>query len=163
MLRALDRLGVILLIVATIAAIALVPGGEWAAFSKPTTVAVYGFLITLPILALTRFRRALFFERVVFAVFLSAMPFVYVAGSLNAGSSGTLPVELAGVPIYVALAILGMKKPVLLAAGIVLHGVGWDVWHSFYAGSVPAWYAWVCMIVDLGMGAYAFARARAAY
>jgi len=157
----MDRLGVIFLILATIVAIALVPGGAWTAFGAPTTLAVYGFLITLPLLALTRLLRAVFLERLVFAVFLAVMPIVYVAASLKAGGA-TLRVELVGIPIYVTLAILGMKRPLLLAAGIVLHGLGWDVWHSLYTGTVPVWYAWVCMIIDLGIGAYAFARVRAA-
>src|SRR5262245_28003125 len=115
----MDRLGVVVLVVATIATFAIVPGGEWTAFAKPTTWALHGILLSLVLLTFTRLRRALLLERVVFALFLATMPFIYVAGSLTTGS-GTLPVELVGIPIYVALAIVGMKRPILLAVGIVL-------------------------------------------
>ena len=69
-------------------------------------------------------------------------------------------VEIAGVPVYATLAVLGLRRsPWFLAAGIAGHGLAWDSWH-YYAntGYIPSWYAIGCFLVDLGLGLYIAAR-----
>jgi len=97
------------------------------------------------------------------AVFLAGMPLIYLARwTLKAaptGKSTWLLVELAGVLLYVTLAILGLKRPWLIAAGIAAHGIAWDVWHYFPGSSyIPSWYAIGCLVVDIGLGTYAATR-----
>jgi hypothetical protein len=97
-----------------------------------------------------------------------AWPLVYVSRYLFA-STGRMAnywfwVELLGTIIFVALAVLGLKRsPWFLAVGIVAHGLAWDTWHYRNSTYIPDWYATACLAVDLAFGAYvhAFPRIRA--
>jgi hypothetical protein len=103
-------------------------------------------------------------ERRVLALFLAGMPLVYVASWLVTRGAGTgggwLWVEIAGFPLYTALAILGIRRsPWLLAAGIAAHGLAWDSWHYFTKTAyIPGWYAIGCFLVDIGLGIYIATR-----
>jgi hypothetical protein len=109
-------------------------------------------------------RRGMVIERRVLALFLAGMPLIYVTGwlvSRGAGAPGWwLWVEIAGVPLYTALAVLGLtRSPWFLAAGIAAHGVAWDSWHYYSnTGYIPSWYATGCFLVDIGLGIYIAAR-----
>jgi hypothetical protein len=92
------------------------------------------------------------------------MPLIYVASWLvsrgGGAHQGWLWVELLGVPLYGALAVVGLKRsPWFLVVGIAAHGVAWDSWH-YYAntGYIPSWYAIGCFLVDVGLGIYIAAR-----
>jgi hypothetical protein len=121
---------------------------------------------TIVLLIVTRHlgRPGIVMERRFLALFLAGMPLVYVASWLvtrGAGAgSGWLWIEIAGVPLYSALAVLGLtRSPWLLAAGIAAHGIAWDSWHYFAnTGYIPRWYAIGCFLVDLGLGLYIAAR-----
>src|SRR6476659_1164220 len=68
-------------------------------------------------------------------------------------------VELVGFLIYVTLAVLGLKRHWLIAAGIAAHGIAWDLWHYVPGSSyIPSWYAIACLVVDIGLATYAAAR-----
>jgi hypothetical protein len=68
-------------------------------------------------------------------------------------------VEVLGTIIFVALAVLGVKRsPWFLAIGMVLHGLAWDTWHYRNSTYIPDWYAVACLTVDLAFGAYVVAR-----
>jgi hypothetical protein len=87
------------------------------------------------------------------------MPFVYLASALvSVGGplkASWLAVEAMGVPLYVGLAILGLRRPWFLVGGIALHGLAWDSWHLFtHSSSVPSWYALGCCLVDVALAAY---------
>ena len=105
-------------------------------------------------------------ESIWLAVFLAAMPLVYVSRYLyavqtNEGGSW-LWLELSSVPIYAVLAWLGVRRsPWFLAAGIVLHGLGWDAWHYRHSTYIPDWYATGCLLVDLALAAYVAMRVAA--
>jgi len=105
----------------------------------------------------------LIFERNLLAGFLVAMPLVYVARYLFAYTgrvaSYWLWVEVLGTTIFVALAVLGVKRsPWFLAIGMVLHGLAWDAWHYRNSTYIPDWYVIACLAVDLSFGAYMAAR-----
>jgi hypothetical protein len=102
-------------------------------------------------------------ERNLLAGFLVGMPLVYVSRYLFA-STGRMAnywfwVEVLGTIIFVALAVLGLKRsPWFLAVGIAAHGLAWDTWHYRNSTYIPDWYATACLAVDLAFGAYVAAR-----
>jgi hypothetical protein len=103
------------------------------------------------------------FERNLLAAFLVGMPLVYVARFLLASTGRAanywLWAEVLGTTIFVALAVLGVKRsPWFLAIGMVLHGLAWDTWHYRNSTYIPNWYAIACLAVDLAFGAYVAAR-----
>ena len=114
---------------------------------------------------LTRWRglHGVIFERNLLAGFLVVMPLVYVARYLFASNGGGTTywfwVEALGTAIFVALAVLGVKRsPWFLAIGMVLHGLAWDAWHYRNSTYIPDWYVLACLAVDLSVGAYMAAR-----
>jgi hypothetical protein len=120
---------------------------------------------TIVLLWVTRLlgARGIAIERVVLALFLAAMPLVYILRWLfdrDGASNVWLWLELLGLGIYATLAVLGLKvSPWYLAAGIAGHGIAWDLWHDFIAETyMPHWYAIACLLVDLGLGVYVAAR-----
>jgi hypothetical protein len=107
--------------------------------------------------------RGIAIERIVLALFLAAMPVVYILRwFLDRDGAGRewLWLELLGFVVYAALAVLGLKvSPWYLAGGIAAHGIAWDAWHYFTAETyMPHWYAIACMLVDVGLGVYVAAR-----
>jgi hypothetical protein len=102
-------------------------------------------------------------ERNLIAGFLVLMPLVYVARYLSVapggGASYWFWVEVLGTAIFVALAVLGVKRsPWFLAIGMILHGLAWDAWHYRDSTYIPDWYVIACLAVDLSFGAYVAAR-----
>jgi hypothetical protein len=138
----------------------LVPSwsGAWA---DPCRQAAVAAAATIVFLFATRHAgpRAIPLERTVMAGFLIAMPLVYVASWLTAGGGDIwLWIEIAGFPLYAALAVMGLKRsPWFLVAGIAGHGLAWDAWHLGSA-YIPDWYAVGCLLVDVGMSLYVAAR-----
>jgi len=93
------------------------------------------------------------------AGFLVLMPLVYVArylfASTGGGANSWLWIELLGTAIFIALAVLGVKRsPWFLVIGMVLHGLAWDAWHYRNSTYIPDWYVIACLAVDLSIGAY---------
>ena len=120
---------------------------------------------TIVLLYVTRLlgARGIAIERIVLALFLAAMPLVYILRWLtkrDGAGSEWLWLELLGFAVYAALAVMGLKVSAwYLAAGIGAHGIAWDAWHYFTAETyMPHWYAIACMLVDLGLGMYVAAR-----
>ena len=149
----------------TAGALYLVPSWQ-TAFTDPCHLAGILSAGTILLLLVTRHlgRRGIVIERRVLALFLAGMPLVYVASWLVTRGAGAgsrwLWIEIAGFPLYTALAVLGLtRSPWFLAAGIAAHGVAWDSWH-YYAntGYIPSWYAIGCFLVDVGLGIYIAAR-----
>jgi len=137
----------------------------WQVFGDPCLLAATATGIIVTCLWLTRWRglRGLIFERNLLAGFLVGMPLVYVARYLFASSSRAASywfwIEVLGTTIFVALAVLGVKRsPWFLAIGMVVHGVAWDTWHYRNSTYIPDWYVIACLAVDLAFGAYVAAR-----
>ena len=137
----------------------------WQASGDPCLLAAAATGVIVICLWLTRWRglRAVIFERNLLAGFLVVMPLVYVSRYLFASTGRAanywLWVEVLGTLIFVALAVLGVKRsPWFLAIGMVLHGLGWDIWRYRNSTYIPDWYVIACLAVDLAFGAYVAAR-----
>lgn len=140
----------------------------WQASGDPCLLAAAVTVVLLILLWLTRWRGlwGAEFERKLLAAFLVGMPLVYVLRYLFAsrGSAANfwLWIEIVGIPIFAALAVLGVKRsPWFLAIGIIVHGLAWDSWHYRNSTYIPDWYSIFCMAVDFALGAYVVARASA--
>jgi len=136
----------------------------WQVSGDPCLLAAAASGVIVTCLWLTRWRgsRGVIFERNLLAGFLVGMPLVYVARYVFASTghaASWLWVEVLGTIIFVALAVLGVKRsPWFLAIGMVLHGLAWDTWHYRNSTYIPNWYAIACLAVDLVFGAYVAAR-----
>ena len=137
----------------------------WQVSGDPCLLAAgtTGAIVTC--LWLTRWRglHGVIFERNLLAGFLVLMPLVYVARYLFAATGGGVnywfSIEVLGTAIFIALAVLGVKRsPWFLALGMVLHGLAWDAWHYRNSTYIPDWYVIACLAVDLSFGAYIAAR-----
>lgn len=160
-----STLQTVLLLVATLMAVWVslyhVP---WRISADPCLLAVVAALITLGFLWFTRWQgsRGANFERKLFAAFLAGMPIIYVTryfATTGPMIDSSLCLELLGVVVFAAPAVLGLKRsPWFLAIGIPAHGLAWDSWHYHNSSYIPDWYAILCLIVDVAYGAYAIAR-----
>ena len=137
----------------------------WQVSGDPCIVAAAATVVITICLWLTRFKGpgGAIFERYLLAGFLVYMALVYVmrylfASTGRAGNSWFW-VEILSVPIFGALALLGVKRsPWFLAVGMVLHGIAWDSWHYRNSTYMPDWYIVACLAVDVTLGAYVAAR-----
>jgi len=122
------------------------------------SVAVSLALVALRYLGQRRLR----FERLLYALFLAGMPFIYVAAAWRMGSGSDVARELVGVPIYVGLAAWGYSRSFpVLGLGIAAHGLGWDFWHQGSAPYIASWYPLACLVIDLALGFLAITQASA--
>jgi len=160
--KVLDALAAAVLAAGIAVALRLVPRGEWSRAAEPTTQAIYGLFLMLAVIALARVRGRPRLERASLALLLAAMPVVYLRAAIEGAAHPGAPVwlEVVGVALFAGAAVGGYLHPRLLAAGIVAHGVAWDLWH-LGAGPVPDWYAAACAVVDVGLGTYAASRLHA--
>jgi hypothetical protein len=152
--------------IALVAAAALTAAALYGVPSwELTDVRVLAFLVaggTIVLLALTRLAGSagVALERAWIALFLAGMPVVYVVRCVAHRAGGAwLAVEIAGLLLYAGLAAAGWRgAPWLLAAGVAAHGIAWDAWHLAGSSYMPHWYALGCLLVDVGVGAYAATR-----
>lgn len=103
-------------------------------------------------------------ERRVFSLGLIVAAVIYVGFALYGDAErGWVSLELAGVLLYGALAVLGLRHTQCwLALGWGAHPV-WDVGlHLVGGGSTfaPAWYAVLCIGLDLVVAVYIIFRCR---
>lgn len=145
-----------ILAAATAVGAVLVPRAEWSRVAQPATQSIYGFFLALAVLALARASGHVRLGRAVLALFLAAMPVVYLRAALEHPGARIWP-EVVGAVLFAGVAAGGYSRPGLLVAGIALHGVVWDLWH-LGTGPVPTWYAVFCAVVDAGVAAYAAGR-----
>jgi hypothetical protein len=161
-----ETVALALVVAAAAATTAGVPLASWRASPfDPCHLAALAAIATVAALVVTHHfgDRAVHLEKQLCAVFLAGMPLVYV-GSFFLGAAERPPafwlyVELAAVPVYGAAAWLGLRRwPWLLAAGIALHGLGWDAWHYGRTSFVPDWYVVGCLVLDVTLAAYVAVR-----
>ncbi len=153
---------ILLSVVGTWIALFRVP---WHVSGDPCLVAAAATGVITACLWLSRWQgsRGASFERYLLAAFLVFMALVYVMRylfvSTGRAASSWLCVEILGVPIFTALAVLGVKRsPWFLAIGIAVHGLAWDSWHYRNSTYMPDWYIFACLAVDVTLGAYVAAR-----
>lgn len=137
---------------------------SWRSAGDPFLLAAVANAITVGCLWVTRSRgpEAVRFERALLCGFLAGMPLIYLMGWFRArdhAASSWIWVELLGLALFSALALLGLKNsPWFLAIGIAGHGLAWDSWHYQNSAYVPNWYAVACLLVDVALAAYVAAR-----
>jgi hypothetical protein len=153
-LKKLEPVAFVLLFIAlSYALFVLAPHSALHDFSKAETLAGWATVVVAVALVVLRClpKRRLRVERSIYAVFLAAMPFIYLAAALRQGSSSDIAIELVGVLVFVGLAVFGYYKSFLaLGLGIAAHGLGWDLWHHF--PYIASWYPFACMLIDLALG-----------
>jgi hypothetical protein len=155
--RARDVAGLACLYAQLLAAWWILPDHSLAHAGDPVHLAAFAGIATSIAIAMLRCAgiRGSSAERILLALFLGGMPFVYVASWLVAPEPGWLAIELVGIGVYVPLAVLGMTRSAwFLAVGIIAHGLGWDLWHHGRTTFVPDWYTVGCLVADVGIGLY---------
>jgi hypothetical protein len=94
-------------------------------------------------------------DRAFYATILIVVGHYYVLFAAEAGSTSALIAELAGMTVFVALAVAGFKfTPWLIPAGLVGHGV-FDLVHGYLVTNpgVPTWWPAFCGTYDVVIGA----------
>lgn len=127
-------------------------------FATLAAVLVAAQLVVLRLLP----RRRLRLEKLVLALFLGAMPLIYLWAAWLANDAGGMKLEAVGLLLFGSLAIWGwLRSPAIIGAGIVAHGVAWDAWHHGHSAYMPDWYALGCLLVDVALGLLVFTQLRA--
>lgn len=95
-----------------------------------------------------------------YAAALIIAALIYVGFAL-AWEPTAIWLELGGVFLYTAFALLGLRySPWFLALGWLAH-VGWDIGvHGDHTAYVPSWYPLLCLVYDLVIAAYIIYRHR---
>jgi hypothetical protein len=103
------------------------------------------------------------------ALFLIAIAGFYLAFTAYFGDQKAWRIETGGVIAFAVLGVLGMRVPVVLIIGYLLHGA-WDVLHEIHAHGggdlldgqratdLPLAYGAFCAAYDLCMAAYFYTR-----
>src|SRR5215510_3868444 len=128
-----------------------------ALYDFPTAETLAGLAAVIVAVALVLLRclskRRWRFERLIYAGFMAAMPFIYLDAALKRGSSFDIAIELVRVPVFVDLAVFGYYKSFLaLGLGLAAHGLGWDLWHHGSTSYIASWYPSACLVIDLALG-----------
>ena len=158
----MKHFALVLLVAQLAISIALLPESPLAHPGEPTYLAAIASIAVSLALGVTRFvPRPPWFDRLVLAVFLAAMPVIYAWCALLRGGASDLALESVGIAIYGGAALVGyLRAPWLIGAGIIAHGLGWDAWHHGRSGYVPDWYSAACLVVDIGLGLFALVHLR---
>ena len=136
----------------------IVPVSPFGRIVEPiylATISSSALTIALAVLRL-RARRDVRIEKLLLALFLGGMPFIYTLTALRNGASGNvLAMEGTAILVFGALAVVGLiGSPWFLVAGIAGHGLLWDASHHVTHLVVPGWYAVFCLVVDVILAAY---------
>ncbi len=147
---------------ASLAALAVVPDWPHRHLDDPSYWGLVGYLIVFS-LFLVRPRASWAVggsARRIIQLFRLGLPLVYVADWLRfGGTSLELVAELAGLGLWVVLAVLARRSDIALWSGCVGHAA-WDALHFDRVGFVPEWYVAACLAVDIGLGAFVLLNLR---
>lgn len=99
-------------------------------------------------------------ENFIYALTLVATSYQYVWWAQSAAGANELNVEIAGVSIFTVFALVGVRRPSVLALGWLLHA-GWDwAFHPMPDTRwVPFWFPAMCVGFDLVLATYIASRA----
>ncbi len=145
----------LLLGIATLAALAVLPGWPHRHLDDPSYLGVIGFAVVAALLLRSKGgmdpgsanRRRV-------GIVLFALPVVYVANLLRWGGSATeLGIQLVGLAAWVWLAWRSRRSDAALWLGMALHAL-WDAAHYGRVGFIPEWYATAYIAVDVGLAGY---------
>ena len=101
-------------------------------------------------------------DRSFYPTVLVVIALLYVLFGVEEGDLSVVAAETAVALVFVATAIVAFhrRSPMLLAAGLALHGV-WDAAHPALLPSsdaIPTWWPAFCLGVDLPLAAWAYVR-----
>jgi hypothetical protein len=146
----------VLLVVATVAALLVVPDWPYRHLDNPSYWGLIGYLVVFFALVGrgTRSWSPGSANRGVTRLFLAGLPAIYVANWIRfGGSTAELIVQVAGVAIWIGFAVAAGRSDLVLWAGCIAHAL-WDAAHFDRVGFVPVWYAAACVAADIGLGAF---------
>lgn len=154
----------LLLLLATAAALAVVPDWPHRHLTDPSYWAVGGFVLLCGLLLspLRQSWRPGGDRRRTVLAFLAIVPMVYVADWLRFGGSGPeLAVQVGGLALWLGAAYAARSSDTALWVGCAAHAL-WDGAHFGRVGFVPEWYAAACLAADVGLGAFVLIELREA-
>jgi len=108
-------------------------------------------------------------EQIFYAMFLIMIAAFYLAFAAYFDAATALRLETTVVAVFVALALIGVRLPLVLIVGYSLHGL-WDLLHEFQAHAayfafnpgqltqIPLAYGFFCAAFDFCMAAYFYTR-----
>lgn len=108
-------------------------------------------------------------EQIFFALFLIPIAGVYLAFTAYFGDEGAWRYETGGVIAFAILGLLGVRVPLVLMIGYLLHGL-WDVLHEMHvhggvdlfgarrATEIPLAYGAFCLAYDWFIAGYFYVR-----
>ncbi len=118
---------------------------------------IFGLVAAAGMILLTVFLNKYFTPKLLAAATLVAIAFIYVGFALIANTFPAIILECTIAFLFFFCAVIGYsRKPVLLACGILLHGV-WDILHyhaSIVAIDIPYYWSLFCLSVDLVYGTF---------
>jgi hypothetical protein len=130
---------------------------------------VIGFLAAVGSMCISQKLFSAKAEQIFFALFLIAIAGFYLAFTAYFGDRGAWRLETGGVILFAVFGVLGIRVPVVLIIGYLLHGV-WDVLHEIDAHGgvdlfgakqpteIPLAYGAFCAAYDWCMAAYFYTR-----
>jgi len=146
----------VLLLLATLAALLVVPDWPHRHLDDPS---YWGLIAFLGVVVLLVRRRGLGWDpgtvnRGLIVLFLLGLQLIYIAGWVRfGGSTGELAAQLVGFAIWTLLALRARRSDFVLWFGCVLHAV-WDAAHFARVEFIPVWYIAACVAADVGIGAF---------
>ena len=108
-------------------------------------------------------------EQTFYGLFLIAIAGFYLAFTAYFGTEAAWRLEGAGVLVFAAIGLSGIRLPFALIIGYPLHGL-WDVLHELHAHgllsifgpehltAIPLAYGLFCLCYDVCMGVYFYKR-----
>jgi hypothetical protein len=132
------------------------------ALARPAIGITVGVLAAI---AMVLVARRLGREMLIYGVGLLVAALIYLAFGLQRGAPAAhLGLQLAGVLVFGAVGVLGIRRPpALLAFGWTAHAL-WDLFLHYDTGPAfaPVWYAMFCAGIDIFIGGYIAGRIPAA-
>lgn len=118
---------------------------------------IFGLVAAAGMILLSVFLYKYFTPKLLAAATLVAIAFIYLGFALIANTFLAIILECTIAFLFFFYAVIGYsRKPVLLAFGILLHGV-WDILHyhdTIVAINIPSYWFLFCLSVDLVYGIF---------
>lgn len=121
------------------------------------TETLAGLAAAIGIIGVYRITARWFSTRLFAATVLVAIAFIYVGFSLKQNPPELIVLEIAMALGFYFMALIGyVRRPSLIAIGIILHGV-WDFFHHsglLIPTDIPVYWPVFCAIIDVIDGVY---------
>jgi len=115
---------------------------------------VIGIVLTIGLLSVS-WITGLYRERGVYVVTLIAIAFFYIVFALEHGDTTVVIVNTIVAALFVVLALFGyMRSLMLVALGLILHGVFDGVYLLSSTNPSPEWWGPFCFAVDIALGTF---------